>query len=157
MRPLEVINMSEEEALELRQSEKMASRSSDLQAKLREAQVLSCLLFWCCHSSLFQETARRQSTEHEVAIGKEISARAHHQKEVKALSKQRAQDLADMVQLEQEVSPSWNIYVGGMSRSRERMGAMSWNVECCRHTQNVRDLTLPLLLCCCSQRTTARG
>jgi len=87
MRPLEVINMSEEEALELRQSEKMASRSSDLQAKLREA----------------QETARRQSTEHEVAIGKEISARAHHQKEVKALSKQRTQDLADMVQLEQEV------------------------------------------------------
>merc|ERR1712028_77436 len=79
--------MSEEEALELRQSEKMASRSSDLQAKLREA----------------QETARRQSTEHEVAIGKEISARAHHQKEVKALSKQRTQDLADMVQLEQEV------------------------------------------------------
>merc|ERR1712166_1292275 len=70
-----------------RQSEKMASRSSDLQAKLREA----------------QETARRQSTEHEVAIGKEISARAHHQKEVKALSKQRTQDLADMVQLEQEV------------------------------------------------------
>ena len=71
--------------------------------------------------SLIQETARRQSTEHEVAIGKEISARAHHQKEVKALSKQRTQDLADMVQLEQEVRPpSCNICVSRVEKSNLR-------------------------------------
>jgi len=79
--------MSKAEGLAQRQADNHASRTNDLHAKLCEA----------------QETAQRQSTEHEVAIAKQISARAHHQKAVKALKRQRAEHLSEMVNLEQEV------------------------------------------------------
>ena len=78
------------------------SREQDLLNRL-QMQEVGQLRFVRAKECADQEEARRQATEMEVAIAKEVSARAKHQGEVKSLLRQRAQDMQEMLEIEAEV------------------------------------------------------